>query len=105
VDAFREAVWADVPDGAQPEAFAERRRWLLARVAPGAKVLDLGCGDGAFAAELVAAGATVLGVDVAQGALDRARERVPRAEFRHGRSTTTGPTWCGRARCSSTSST
>jgi 2-polyprenyl-3-methyl-5-hydroxy-6-metoxy-1,4-benzoquinol methylase len=81
VSAFREAVWADVGDGALPEAFAQRRAWLLAQVPPHAKVLDLGCGDGAFAAELVASGADVVGVDVAQGAVERARARVPRAEF------------------------
>lgn len=85
MDAFREGVWEGVPAGTRPEAFERRRRWLLARVAPGAKVLDLGCGDGAFAAELVAAGATVLGVDVAETALGRARERVPRASFAHVR--------------------
>src|SRR4051794_10980470 len=83
VDAFREGVWQDVPLHARPEDFDRRRRWLLERVKPGDNVLDLGCGDGAFAAELVAAGATVLGVDVSQTALERARERVARADFRH----------------------
>lgn len=79
--AFREAVWADVPEGARPEAFERRRRWLLERVPHGASVLDVGCGDGAFAAELVAAGATVVGVDLAEGAVERARRRVPEATF------------------------
>lgn len=79
--AFREAVWADVPEGARPEAFERRRRWLLARVPRGARVLDVGCGDGAFAAELVAAGATVVGVDVAEAAVQRARARAPGATF------------------------
>lgn len=82
MDAFREGVWEGVPSGARPEDFARRRRWLLGHVQPGAKVLDLGCGDGAFAAELAAAGATVLGVDVSATALDRARERLPGADFR-----------------------
>jgi SAM-dependent methyltransferase len=83
VDAFREGVWDAVPRDARPEAFERRRRWLLARVVPGAKVLDLGCGDGAFAAELLAAGAVVIGVDVSETALARARERAPRAELHH----------------------
>lgn len=79
---FREAVWEAVPDGALPEAFAARRRFLLANLGPRARVLDLGCGDGRFAAELVASGARVIGIDVAEGAVRRARRRVPGAEFR-----------------------
>lgn len=79
---FREAVWEAVPAGAVPEAFAARRAFLLARLPPGARVVDVGCGDGAFAAELVARGAEVVGVDVATGALERARAAVPGAEFR-----------------------
>jgi SAM-dependent methyltransferase len=82
VSGFREAVWAGVAPDALPEAFAPRRAWLLARIPPHARVLDLGCGDGAFAAELVAAGAEVLGVDVAAAAIERARARAPGAEFR-----------------------
>lgn len=80
--AFREAVWADVPEDAVPEDFARRCRWLLERVPEGANVVDLGSGDGAFAAELAAAGATVVGVDVAPTAIERARARVPQAEFK-----------------------
>lgn len=82
VSAFREAVWEAVPEDAIPEAFAARRRFLLAAVPPRARVLDLGCGAGHFAAELVASGARVVGVDVAQGAIARARPRVAGAEFR-----------------------
>ncbi len=82
MSAYREAVWEAVPADALPEAFAQRRAWLLRRLPPHANVLDLGCGDGAFAAELVASGATVIGADVAAAALERARARVPQAEFR-----------------------
>lgn len=82
MSAYREAVWEAVPDGAVPEAFARRRAWLLRSVPPHANVLDLGCGDGAFAAELVASGASVVGVDVARTAVERARARVPQADFR-----------------------
>lgn len=79
--AYREAVWEGVPSDAVPEAFAQRRAWLLARVPPQANVVDLGCGDGAFAAELLASGATVIGLDVAEGALERARRRAPQAQL------------------------
>ena len=82
MNAFREAVWADVPRDVLPEAFPARRAWLLGRLPARARVLDLGCGDGAFAAELVAAGAEVIGIDVASAALTRARERVPEADLR-----------------------
>jgi SAM-dependent methyltransferase len=81
MSAYREAVWEAVPGDAVPEAFAARRAWLLGRLAPYANVVDLGCGDGTFAAELVASGATVVGLDVAETALERARRRVPQAQF------------------------
>jgi 2-polyprenyl-3-methyl-5-hydroxy-6-metoxy-1,4-benzoquinol methylase len=81
VDDWREAVWTAVPEGAEPERFAERRDFLLRHVTAGDRVLDLGCGDGAFAAALVDAGAVVTGVDVAAEALRRARARAPQAQF------------------------
>jgi ubiquinone/menaquinone biosynthesis C-methylase UbiE len=79
VEPWREAVWRAVPEDAPPERFAQRRAFLLGHVRPGARVLDLGCGNGAFAAELVAAGCEVVAVDVAQEALRRTRERAPDA--------------------------
>jgi SAM-dependent methyltransferase len=77
---WREAVWRAVPEGAEPERFAARRAFLLERVAPGRRVLDLGCGDGAFAAALLGADCEVTMADVAGEALRRARERAPGAE-------------------------
>jgi SAM-dependent methyltransferase len=77
---WRDAVWRAVPEGAQPERFGARRRLLLAGVAAGERVLDLGCGDGAFAAELVAAGCRVTMADVSAEAMRRARARAPAAE-------------------------
>jgi 2-polyprenyl-6-hydroxyphenyl methylase/3-demethylubiquinone-9 3-methyltransferase len=85
VEPWRESIWQAVPPDAVPERFAERRRFLLAHVAAGERVLDLGCGDGAFAAELVAAGAVVVAVDVAEEALRRARARVPGLDARLAR--------------------
>ena len=80
MDDWREAVWRAVPEGAEPERFAARRAFLLDRVGPGEHVLDLGCGDGAFAEALVAAGCAVTMADVAEEALRRARARAPRAD-------------------------
>jgi ubiquinone/menaquinone biosynthesis C-methylase UbiE len=80
MDDWREAVWRAVPEGAEPERFAARRAFLLSRVTRDQRVLDLGCGEGAFAADLVAAGCAVTMADVAEEALRRARVRAPLAE-------------------------
>jgi SAM-dependent methyltransferase len=77
---WRDAVWRAVPEGAEPERFAARRDFLLAHAQGGRRVLDLGCGDGAFAAELIEAGCVVTMADVAGEALRRARARAPGAE-------------------------
>ena len=80
MDPWREAVWEAVPEDAEPERFDERLAFLRAHVHPSDRVLDVGCGDGAFAAELVAAGGRVAAVDVAAEAVRRARERAPAAD-------------------------
>jgi 2-polyprenyl-3-methyl-5-hydroxy-6-metoxy-1,4-benzoquinol methylase len=80
MDDWREAVWRAVPEGAEPERFPARRPFLLDRVVAGDRVLDLGCGDGTFAAALLRAGCTVTMADVADEALRRARARAPEAE-------------------------
>ena len=77
---WREAVWAAVPEGSAPERLAERREWMLGFAGAGAQVLDLGCGEGSFAAALVEAGAQVTMADVAEGALARACAAAPGAE-------------------------
>jgi SAM-dependent methyltransferase len=82
VESWREAVWHAVPEDARPERFAARRAFLLAHVRAGDRVLDLGAGDGAFAAELRGVGCDVVAVDVADEALRRARERVPGIDAR-----------------------
>jgi SAM-dependent methyltransferase len=81
MDSLREAVWRVVPEGAEPERFAPRLVFLLAFVAPGDRVLDLGCGDGAFAAELAAEGAHVVAADVSAEALRRAAARTAGLEL------------------------
>jgi SAM-dependent methyltransferase len=69
------AIWGAIPEDAQPENFAVRRAWLLERVAPGAAVLDLGCGAGEFAAALREHGAHPRAFDAAPEAVRRARGR------------------------------
>ncbi|MGI8724324.1 MAG: class I SAM-dependent methyltransferase [Methyloceanibacter sp.] len=50
---------------------------VLAMLAPrpGERILDLGCGDGRLTAEIKAAGADVLGIDLSDDLLDAARAR------------------------------
>jgi SAM-dependent methyltransferase len=69
------AVWGSVPPGSGPEGFPRRRDWLLARVQAGERVLDLGCGEGDFAAALHGHGALPVGVEVAEEPVLRARAR------------------------------
>jgi 2-polyprenyl-3-methyl-5-hydroxy-6-metoxy-1,4-benzoquinol methylase len=79
--AYHESLWETVPAGLEPPDFALRRRFLLEAVTAGDRVLDVGCGEGRFASELVSAGASVVGIDVAEEPLRRARrsemERSP----------------------------
>lgn len=81
MDDLREAVWKAVPEYATPERFAPRLVFLMAHVKPGDRVLDLGCGDGSFTAQLVAEHARVVAADVSAEALRRAAERAPGAEL------------------------
>ncbi len=81
-DPYREAVWEAVPAGAAPERFEERRRLLLSALETGERVLDLGCGEGAFAAAAHEAGCQAVGVDVAREALRRATAAHPGPEYR-----------------------
>ncbi|HET6547750.1 MAG TPA: class I SAM-dependent methyltransferase [Solirubrobacter sp.] len=79
---FYEAFWADAPDDPEPWAWERRRALLLAEARPGERVLDLGCGAGRFLAALQDAGADPVGVEIAQAAVDRARNNVPGADVR-----------------------
>lgn len=79
---YHEALWEGVPAGLPPSEFALRRRFLLKHVCAGERVLDVGCGEGWFASELIRAGVRVVGIDVASEPLRRARERAPGVDLR-----------------------
>ncbi len=79
---YNEAVWAGLPEGLEPSDFALRSGFLLEGVAPGERVLDVGCGEGRFAAALAGAGAQVVAIDVAEEALRRARSAHPELDLR-----------------------
>ncbi len=79
---FYEDLWERLPSELTPPDFARRREFMLEAVAPGDRVLDLGCGTGQFTRELAAAGAVPVGVEVAEAALERARAAAPALDFR-----------------------
>ncbi|MGY1582293.1 class I SAM-dependent methyltransferase [Streptomyces sp. MN13] len=65
------------------EAHRASLEWLLERLAPGSRVLDVGSGTGRPTAEtLAAAGHRVLGVDLSPVMVELAARQVPDAEFR-----------------------
>ena len=77
-----EDFWAGAPADPEPWAWERRRALLLAEARPGERVLDLGCGAGRFVAALRELGADPVGVEIAEGALERARRNVPGADLR-----------------------
>jgi ubiquinone/menaquinone biosynthesis C-methylase UbiE len=78
---YYEELWRGLPDELEPPEFQLRRRFLVSQVRAGDRVLDLGCGDGVFTAELAGMGARPVGADVADAALERARDRHPDLAF------------------------
>lgn len=75
-----EERWRDAPQDPEPDRWVQRRALLL-EVLPvdGEPWLDLGCGAGRFTS---LAPARAIGVEVAEAALERARDNVPEADFR-----------------------
>jgi SAM-dependent methyltransferase len=65
-------------------------RWvekLLARLEGGSNVLELGCGGGGPATQRLAERHRVLGIDISARQIERARQHVPNATFRHADAT------------------
>jgi SAM-dependent methyltransferase len=77
-----DAAWEAAGAAAWPERFEARRAWLLARVAEGERVADLGAGPGHFAAALRVAGCDVVALESSPVALRRLSEQHPRIEAR-----------------------
>jgi SAM-dependent methyltransferase len=75
---YHEKLWQAMPEGSVPPGLELRQAFLLGALgAPGAgaeHVLDVGCGEGQLTAALAAAGFDVVGLDVAEVPLRRARE-------------------------------
>jgi SAM-dependent methyltransferase len=73
--------WAATEDQQRPTYDAALRR---VPVAPGDRVLDVGCGSGVFLELAAARGARAHGLDASPALLARARARVPGADLRAG---------------------
>jgi 2-polyprenyl-3-methyl-5-hydroxy-6-metoxy-1,4-benzoquinol methylase len=87
--AYYESLWEGVPEGLAPADARMRERFLLQWVARmsdhaghPARVLDVGCGEGHFAAALTREGAEVVAIDVAAEPLRRALVRAPQLDVR-----------------------
>jgi ubiquinone/menaquinone biosynthesis C-methylase UbiE len=79
---YYEELWERLPDPVHPPDLKLRLDFLLGEARREDRALDLGCGDGAFTELLAKAVAEVVGADVAQSALRRARAHNPSLEFR-----------------------
>jgi len=64
--------------GAEPSAFLVEHLDMIARAAPGRAALDVACGEGRNSVALARAGFDVLGVDISDAGLEKARERAGR---------------------------
>ncbi len=71
-----------VPEGLDPPEMGCGALSCWSTWAPGERVLDVGCGEGHLAAGLAHAGAEVVGIDVADEPLRRARVRYPELDLR-----------------------
>jgi len=78
---YHEALWETLPEALAAVEQPLRGAFLAEHVAAGARVLDVGCGEGVFAAELARSGASVVGIDVAEEPLRRARTLHPGLEL------------------------
>ena len=73
---YPEPELARVPDATVASFAGVANHWVLGRIAPGAVVLDLGCGAGTdllIAAQMTGATGRVVGVDMTAAMLERAR--------------------------------
>jgi SAM-dependent methyltransferase len=79
---YYEDLWQRLPASLEPPDFERRLEFLISQTHEGDRVLDLGCGVGEFTAALADRRVQVVGVEVAQAAIDRARSKHPQLEFR-----------------------
>ena len=78
---YYENLWDRLPDELELPDFELRSRFVLGEARSVDRVLDLGCGDGSFTATLAPNVADVVGAEVAEAAVRRARRRHPALPF------------------------
>jgi SAM-dependent methyltransferase len=78
---YYENLWDRLPDELDLPDFELRSRFVLGEARGADRVLDLGCGDGSFTAALAPNVAEVVGAEVAEAAVRRARRRHPALAF------------------------
>jgi len=81
---YYESLWERLPADLKLPEMERRRAFLVGELRDGDRVLDLGCGSGFFTqvAASAASAALVVGADVAEAALARARAAHPDLDFR-----------------------
>lgn len=86
---YHDAIWEQIPEPSAPTHGGLRERFLLehirreaGRIGRTPSVLDIGCGEGQFAAALTCAGASVVALDVAGEAVRRALAHHPELDVR-----------------------
>lgn len=77
--------WAEILEGPDGWGIPLYRRLLEeAKIGPRSSVLDVGCGGGRFCRMAAELGATVAGIDAAEGLIAIAAQRVPEGDLRAG---------------------
>jgi 2-polyprenyl-3-methyl-5-hydroxy-6-metoxy-1,4-benzoquinol methylase len=79
---YYEQLWEGLPDERELPDFDFRLAFAREHVTAGQRVLDLGCGSGEFTSSLAAAGAQVIGAEVAETAILAAQRLHPDGDFR-----------------------
>ena len=79
---YYEELWERLPADLAPPMLERRRAFLFGELLAGDRVLDIGAGSGVFTAALADAGFEVVGVEVAEAAVRRARSAHSSLDFR-----------------------
>jgi ubiquinone biosynthesis O-methyltransferase len=74
------ARWRATEVGAKTDRLETQLILELVGDVSGRRVLDVGCGDGAFALDLASRGAVVTGIDASAAMIDAAKDRAKRAK-------------------------